>query len=376
MAPLELTNTHPALRYCWHPVARSADIAERPVRVVLLGEPWVLVRLGDRGALAAFYDRCPHRMAPLSIGSVVSTADRGPVLQCAYHGWCFGAEGRCVEIPALGTGSAHVPPRARLSAAAGVSERYGTVFLRPAAPEPGRAGASALEALATLPEVEEARDPAFMAGDLPVLRARASAGLLADNFLDMAHFPFVHAATFGSEEPVVAPMTVERGSGDPFGPWSFTSVSDHPFLNREDPGVASGVRPLEQRRRVTYRVHAPFHLVLRIDFLDAGGTNVIGFFLQPEADDRARIYSTIWRDDLGHDHQRMQHAVDFEVKVVEEDLAIQEAYDVRFLPLDPTAEVHTRADRTTLELRRMLAELVEAAAVLEGPQPQPAVPTR
>jgi hypothetical protein len=31
------------------------------------------------------------------------------------------------------------------------------------------------------------------------------------------------------------------------------------------------------------------------------------------------------------------------------------------LPLDPQAEVHTRADRTTLELRRVLADLVRVA---------------
>jgi hypothetical protein len=30
--------------------------------------------------------------------------------------------------------------------------------------------------------------------------------------------------------------------------------------------------------------------------------------------------------------------------------------------LDPTAEVHTRADRTTLELRRVLRDLVGAAS--------------
>ncbi len=379
MARLELTNTHPALRYCWHPVARSDDVAERPHRVLLLGEPWVLVRLGGTArGLAAFFDRCPHRMAPLSIGSVVeSDIGRGDgttashVLQCAYHGWCFEAGGRCVEIPALGDGSTHIPPKARLRAAAGVAERHGMVFLRPTAPEEGATGAQSLDALAELPDVEEAHDPAFMAGDLPVMRAHASAGLLADNFLDMAHFPFVHAATFGAEDRVVAPMTVERDASDPRGRWAFTSVSEHAFLNREDPGVAAGIRPLEQRRRVTYRVHAPFHLVLRLDFLDSGGANVIGFFLQPETDDRARIFSTIWRDDLDFDPGRMQSAVDFEVKVVEEDLAVQEAYDVRYLPLDPTAEVHTRADRTTLELRRMLAELVEAAAAMEGPTRQP-----
>jgi hypothetical protein len=57
----------------------------------------------------------------------------------------------------------------------------------------------------------------------------------------------------------------------------------------------------------------------------------------------------------------MAEAVDFEVAVLREDLVVQEAYDELVLPLSPTAEVHTRADRTTLELRRVLADLVAAA---------------
>ena len=88
---------------------------------------------------------------------------------------------------------------------------------------------------------------------------------------------------------------------------------------------------------------------------------MIGFFLQPEAADRCRIFTTLWRDDLYGDPARMREAVDFEVAVLREDLVIQEAFDELVLPLTPTAEVHTRADRTTLELRRVLSDLVVAA---------------
>ncbi len=346
LATPTLTNTHPALRRCWHPVARSADVAGGPVRTLLLGEPWVLVRLGPGGAVQAFPDRCPHRLAPLSIGSLDVVGDAVAVLRCAYHGWCFDASGRCVELPALGPG-ATIPPRARLRPGHAVTERHGMVFLAPTAPAPG---------CAELPSVPEAEDPSYMAGDLPPMRTRAAAGFLADNFLDMAHFPFVHAATFGAADPVVPPLHVVRDG------LSFVAENEHDFVNREDPGVAAGIRPLVQRRRVTYRVHAPFHLVLRLDFLGSGGTNVIGFFLQPETEDSTRVYSTIWRNDLDHDPARLADAVAFEVKVVQEDLALQDTFDVRGFPLDPTAEVHTRADRSTLELRRMLAELVNSPA--------------
>ncbi|MGH9297781.1 MAG: Rieske 2Fe-2S domain-containing protein [Acidimicrobiales bacterium] len=332
-----LTNTHPALRRCWHPVARSGGVGEDPVAVKLLGEAWVLFR--SEGKVRAFADRCPHRGAPLSLGH----GECGGI-RCGYHGWRYDAAGKCVEIPALGEDAA-IPPRAELRAPDGVAERFGLVFL---APEPP---------LASLPTVDEAEDPSFIAGDLPVMSARASAGLLADNFLDTAHFPFVHVATFGADEArEVGQFDVVRDG------LSFTATYEHSFANREDPAVASGERPLVQRRRLTYRLVVPFHLTLRIDFVEAGGTNTIGFFLQPESEERCRIFSTIWRDDLDGDLERLGSAVDFEVKIVEEDLVVQEAYHSLALPLDLPAEVHTKADRTTVELRRVLADLVKQAA--------------
>ena len=54
--------------------------------------------------------------------------------------------------------------------------------------------------LAPLGAIPEADDDTFMEGRIPTLRTRGSAGLLADNFLDIAHFPFVHAGTFGTDE--------------------------------------------------------------------------------------------------------------------------------------------------------------------------------
>ncbi len=330
-----LSNTDAALRRCWHPVARAGDVGDQPSGVVLLGEPWVLHRSG--GDVVAFVDRCPHRRCPLTLGQCAEG-----ILQCAYHGWRFDRSGRCIEIPALGPG-ALLPPTARLTPAAGVAEAHGMVFLAPDEP---------VAALGTVPEAD---DLSFAAGELPTLRARGSAGLLADNFLDLAHFPFVHSATFGADEAsLVPPYSVVRDG------WSFTVSYEHSFAHREDPGVRSGLRPLVQTRRLTYRLCAPFHLSLRIDFLDSGGSNVIGFFIQPETAETCRLFTTLWRDDLDGDETRLAEAVEFELAVLREDLRIQEAYRDLVLPLDPQAEVHTRADRTTLELRRVLADLVAA----------------
>jgi phenylpropionate dioxygenase-like ring-hydroxylating dioxygenase large terminal subunit len=334
-----LGNTHPALRRAWHPVARLGDVGPGPIAVELLGEHWVLDRVAGGGAeeVVAFVDRCPHRRAPLSIGSIEAAG-----LRCGYHGWCFDPSGRAVDIPALGPGAA-LPPRARLVPAAGVEVRYGTVWLAPEPPITPRPDFGVdLAALETV--------------DLPVLDARAGAGLLADNFLDIAHFPFVHKATFGAEESTtVEPYDVVRDG------WGFDAGYTHAFANREDPGVAAGLRPLVQQRRMTYLYRAPLSLMLRLEYLDSGGINVIGFFIQPLDESRCRIWSTLWRDDIAGDPARAAAVAAFEVAVINEDLRLQATYRDLSLPLDRTAEIHTRADRTTLELRRILAEFVGAA---------------
>jgi len=329
-----LGNLDPALRHAWHPLCRSDEVTSRPNAFRLLGESYVAFR-ESRGDLRVYRNQCPHRRAPLSLGTCESDH-----LRCVYHGWLFDSEGICVEIPALGE-HATIPSRAKLSAPAGTFESHGMVFIAPLEPKTPR------------PSISVAHDVSFQRGDLPVIETRASAGLLADNFLDMAHFPFIHAGTFGAGEAREVPLYNVTRDG-----LRFEAAYEHEFANREDRGVEQGVRPLLQRRRLTYRYTAPFHLELAIEFLDAGGVNVIGFFLTPIDDDHVRIYSSLWRNDLDGSVERMEDAIAFEVAVVNEDLFLQSRYEDLSLPLDITSEMHTRADKTTVELRRILSEFV------------------
>jgi phenylpropionate dioxygenase-like ring-hydroxylating dioxygenase large terminal subunit len=339
---LRFTNTDPALRRAWHAVARRGDVGADPISVTLLGEQWALARLPDRTrgpdgtVLAAFLDRCPHRLAPLSAGWV-----DGDVLRCGYHGWCFASDGRCTEIPSMESAE-HLPPRAKATTPAGLAERHGMVFL---AAEPP------VTELLDLPVYD---DPSFLRGELPVIRASVGAGLMLDNFLDMAHFPFVHVATIGAPEPAqVESFDIERRRH------GMTVRSHHPFPNHEDPAVKAGTRPLLQHRRLVYEYRAPFHISLEIEYVEAGGRNVLGFWVQPEDDSSCRIFTTVMRNDLDGDEHRLAEAVSFEQKIVEEDLRVQERYRDKSLPLDLTTEVHTTADKVTVELRRILRGLIE-----------------
>ncbi|CAN0374605.1 unnamed protein product, partial [Laminaria digitata] len=60
----------------------------------LLGKDLVVWR-NSEGTWATFDDRCPHRAAPLTEGRV----EKDGSLLCAYHGWRFDNDGKCLSIP-------------------------------------------------------------------------------------------------------------------------------------------------------------------------------------------------------------------------------------------------------------------------------------
>lgn len=107
----------------WAPLALLEELAEGPLSVRWDRTPWLVVRLD--GAVRVMHDLCPHRRVPLSIGQVV-TLESGQAIECGYHGWAFGADGRCAAIPALGAGP---PPRGMGGPLVlPVRERHGVVW--------------------------------------------------------------------------------------------------------------------------------------------------------------------------------------------------------------------------------------------------------
>jgi phthalate 4,5-dioxygenase oxygenase subunit len=84
------------LRRYWQPAALVDELTgNRPIKPVrLLGENLVIYR--DRGGRYGLLGRaCPHRGTDLAFGRL----DEGG-LRCAFHGWLFDVDGRCLETPA------------------------------------------------------------------------------------------------------------------------------------------------------------------------------------------------------------------------------------------------------------------------------------
>lgn len=333
---LAIDNVHPALRCCYHPVCRESDLDESGIVAVrLLGVDWVVARLGGR--LVAFVDECPHRGAPLSAGRIV-----GDDLQCAYHGYTFGVDGRCTSIPALGLGVA-LPPKACVVAAHHVTARYGLVWLAPQEPVAG------------IIDVPEWDDPTFVVCPLPDQQWRAGAGQMTENFLDMGHLAFLHANTFSDPDAIEVPhYTVERER------WTFVCDTTHSAKLLADSDGSADFAVSD--RRSTWWYSVPFALRLRIEYHVDDVVLTILFFHQPVDRETTKVYVFDLRNDIRDGRSTVESAVAFQMAVGAEDKAMLERIVSKATPLDLQAEVHTRADRNTVEMRRILADLVSASA--------------
>ena len=169
--------------------------------------------------LAAFVDRCPHRLAPLSAGF----GRRHDACAAATTAGASRPTGSCTEIPSLGDAASTCRRAPRRRSRPGSPSATAWCSSRPSRRSPS---------CSTCPRPTTPRSCTARSSRSA---ARVGAGLMIDNFLDMAHFPFVHAATIGTPESETFELRRSSATAS-----ACTCTAAHPFPNREDPGVARG----------------------------------------------------------------------------------------------------------------------------------------
>lgn len=326
------TNENTGLRFFWHPVASVSELdGDGPHPIRLLGRDYTLARLD--GGWAVLPSACPHRFSPLSAGAIVDGQ-----LRCGYHGWRFDGEGTCVSIPALGP-SGTIPTAAHVETAAAVEERYGIVWVALSEPK------------APIQPIEEWNDPRFGKAVVPTHTWNASAAQMADNFLDVAHFGFTHLGTIGDPNDVeVEPFEVKRDG------WSFSSVHRHrsKVLSDATSGEQDDFETFDRTMR--FRLDAPHHVRLHIDY-GPDGDLVLLFFHQPIDVDNTAVYLVMLAENIADGRMAPEDHIAFQTAVGKEDRDLLEQLVVKGVPLDLKSECHTRADKSTLELRRLLIDV-------------------
>jgi phenylpropionate dioxygenase-like ring-hydroxylating dioxygenase large terminal subunit len=257
------------------------------------------------------------------------------------------AIGRCEDVPKggrretrlLGKDIVATRPadaavvRLREGGALPVQERYGHVWTTLAeAPRP----------LFDMPEFGEPGRRLVTAGAITV---RCSGLRAIENFLDMAHFPFVHTDVLGTESHAgVAPYQVElRQKSDEI--WA---TSCRMFQPRAAAAATDG-----QMTEYMYRVAQPFSAILykTCPIRPAGVWDLIGLFVQPREPDLCDIHSFVLVFDNENTDVALLH---FQQMIFIQDRRILENQVPALLPLDARAEAASRADLSSMVYRRWL----------------------
>ncbi len=179
------TNTTPEFPMGWFSVSRSQELLVGEVQQVQAFDR-ELVLYRTRSGEAVLQDAyCPHLGAHLGVeGRVV-----GESIRCPFHGWRFGKEGMCEEIPYC----EDIPERARIRTWH-TQEKNGEIYVWY---HPENTGPQW-----QLPDLPELDDPNWTSPRYAEFMVPAHVQDIAENSCDPVHFQYVH------RQPDVPPSQV------------------------------------------------------------------------------------------------------------------------------------------------------------------------
>lgn len=158
----------------WFVVAFADELPVGGIqKVKAFGEVFVLYR-GEDGVARAVDAYCPHLGGGLAKGKVVDNS-----IECPFHAWRFGPDGKCNHIPY----ASNIPPKAVIGTRR-IQETNGIVFLwnDPQGGEPDF----------EIPAMPECSDPAWTSWAYAKLEIPTHPHELVENVVDIGHFSPVH----------------------------------------------------------------------------------------------------------------------------------------------------------------------------------------
>jgi len=305
----------------WAPVSTAAALRDEPLPAQVFDQPLVLWR-DAQGHAAAFTDRCPHRGAQLSLGRVHEGR-----LECPYHGWRFAADGACIAIPAL---PGFTPPTGHRACAWQLCEAHGLLWAAPA--DAPTAAPFAPPQWEGLPARQVVCGPYEVA---------TSAPRVVENFLDTAHFGFVHSGFLGERGHAQVPdYRVEHDAhGRP-------GVPAYRAWQPRASSAAEGGAWVDYR----YQVLGPASALLTKKAEGAAPQEAYALWACALSHEHCRVWFTLYTSDGTRSDDELQA---FQDTIFSQDRPVLESQRPKRLPA-PEQELHCAADRLSIAYRRWL----------------------
>ena len=347
----------------WYVAGFSKEFPEGKLQGQTIVEKPVVMWRTASGEVVAFDGRCAHKRMPLKDGRLLADG----TVECAYHGLCYDATGACVRIPSQSDGV--IPAKARLRAFP-VIEQDGMVWIW--CGDPARIGN------VRPPRSPEIASPEWDSIGSDPIPVPANYRLLIENLLDITHFYPLHDGNVGdvthSQIPVEVVEETEDGNRfvktirqahnykQPpfFAEWFGYDVVDryhtHCMMSPGVTRVQMRAAPPGQLGTEAERGFVLYHTHTPIDRTH----HVWRWFMNARAGHRAKSDPS---------KPLVETIVANFPQVVAQDLwALEKQQEMYDLPDDGYEEVHVKADRAMLVVRKILGgmEAEERAGSAQG----------
>jgi len=305
----------------WYVICRKDEIDENKILLKYVFDQEIII-WKKKERIMAWENLCIHRGSRLSLGSI-----NNGILKCAYHGWEYNQDAQCVKIPSQP--DIKIPKKACVKSYK-VIEKMNMVWINLS---------KDANDFVNIKEFNESNFNHVASG--PYIM-NASAPRAIENFLDVAHFPFVHENHLGVKDK---PM-----------------IDDYDVVSSNKGIHASNVKVFQPNPDGTnksgeviydYHVHSPFVASLGKD-VSKKERFVLVFYVTPISETKSMIYTLTLMNFGKLDDKIIRDYQDF---ITAQDVPVVESQRPELLPMDLQEELSIRSDKISIAYRRYLKKM-------------------
>ena len=333
----------------WYVACTPQEIDDKPLGRTICKRPIVFYRNGD-GAVVALEDFCPHRGAPLSMGSVIEGR-----LVCGYHGLTMGCDGKTVAMPGQRVNSFPAV------CAYPVVERHGFIWVWPG--DPGLADADKIH------RCDWADSPEWAYGG-GLFHIGCDYRLMIDNLMDLTHETYVHASSIGQKEIDETPSATQAEGMEVTTSRFMTDIEPPPFWKM---ALRGNHLPDDQHvdRWQICHFTPPSHVLIEVGVALTGkggygaeprfkASSIVVDFITPESDTSIWYFWGMARNFNARDKALTASIREGQAKIFSEDLEMLERQQRNHLQWPDRRLLKLNIDAGGVHARRILAKLVAA----------------